>query len=76
MKPSIRSRILESASTKSLNLPGPGTYDPGIAKPRAPAYKLGTEKKSKETIVGKEVPGPGSYEPNFKVSKGNLPKWR
>lgn len=80
IKPSISSRVTESASTKSLVLPGPGDYDPSLNKHRAPAYGLGRETRvEKQGTMGNrkvEVPGPGSYEPNYKVSKSNLPKWK
>lgn len=76
VKPTMSSRITPSASAKTLATPGPGTYEPSIIKHKAPAYRLGTENRTKEKVKTEPLPGPGSYEPNYKISKSNLPKWK
>lgn len=72
---SISSRMTEAAPTKSLVLPGPGTYDPGIIKYKAPAYKLGAAKRTKDKSIQDDI-GPGSHEPNYKITETSLPKWK
>jgi len=75
IKPTISSRVAKLAPTKSLTTPGPGTYAPGINKYKAPAYKLGTAKRTKDEQTKDNI-GPGSYNPSYRISEINLPKWK
>lgn len=62
---------------KSMNVPGPGTYE----KPKAniesvKSMKFGTGQRSKmESSTAKVNPGPGEHQPDYKVGRDAAPKY-
>lgn len=56
--------------SKSLNVPGPGTYEATLVnKDAVKCGKFGTGNRGKVELPNKNVPGPGEHSPDYKTLK-------
>lgn len=51
------------STTPQNPTPGPGSYDPPLARPKSPNWKIGTSARSEFKQSKDTTPGPGSYSP-------------
>ena len=49
--------------------PGPGAYNPPLARPKSPNWKIGTSARSEFKQSKDSTPGPGSYSPLLQSHK-------